>query len=317
MASHTYSETLAFVNGMTNAFITQNVVSVATAIAPAVNTLLAVYVMFWGYALLKGGVKEPMMDGLQRIFKMVVILYVGFQFAAYNKYVVDTFTVSPLELGKVFFGGNDTGSLFDSLDTILAKGFEAGKKFWDQAGILVGDPGMYMVAVLVWSQTIVVTAYACFLIVGAMLLSSVVLAFGPLFIFSLMFESTSDFFSRWIQQLANLALIIVMTIATNAMILTLYLRASIGAAAITSTAQVNQMFPFLVTGAISLLCLAQIPSTASSLAGGVSFNSYGAGRLVSRMMSRNLKSLVPSRRPRDPNRNKDKKRPRGGKIERA
>lgn len=59
MATQTYTQVLTFVDGMTNAFITQNVVAVANAIAPAVNTLLAVYVMFWGYALLRGGTKSP------------------------------------------------------------------------------------------------------------------------------------------------------------------------------------------------------------------------------------------------------------------
>nr|WP_024126025.1 MULTISPECIES: type IV secretion system protein [Pseudomonas]AHC05758.1 TrbL/VirB6 plasmid conjugal transfer protein [Pseudomonas putida]QJR98717.1 VirB6 [Pseudomonas juntendi]QMV81846.1 VirB6 [Pseudomonas asiatica] len=314
MATQTYTQVLTFVDGMTNAFITQNVVAVANAIAPAVNTLLAVYVMFWGYALLRGGTKEPMMDGLQRILKMVIILYVGFQFAAYNQYVVNTFSVAPLELGQSFFGASDTSTIFGSLDSILGKGFEAGKKFWDQAGILVGDPGMYMVAILVWGQTILVTAYACFLIVGAKIALAIIMAIGPLFIFSLMFQSTSDFFSRWVQQLANYALVIIMTIAANALVMTLYERASTGAAAITNTAQVSQLFPFLVTGAISLLCLVQIPSKAGGLAGGVSFNSYGAGRLAARFLTRSLRSLMPRRRPRDPNRNRDKKRPRGGQI---
>lgn len=69
------------------------------------------------------------MDGLQRIFKMVIILYVGFQFAAYNQYVVNTFSVAPLELGQSFFGASDTSTIFGSLDSILGKGFEAGKSF--------------------------------------------------------------------------------------------------------------------------------------------------------------------------------------------
>lgn len=64
---------------------------------------------------------------------------------------------------------------------------------------------MYMVAILVWGQTILVTAYACFLIVGAKIALAIIMAIGPLFIFSLMFQSTSDFFSRWVQQLANYA----------------------------------------------------------------------------------------------------------------
>ncbi|HFF5988767.1 type IV secretion system protein [Pseudomonas fluorescens] len=314
MATQTYTQVLTFVDGMTTTFITQNVVNVANAIAPAVNTLLAVYIMFWGYALFRGaGQQEPMMDGLQRILKMVCILYVGFQFAAYNTYVVNTFSVAPLELGNAFFGANDSTTIFGSLDSILVKGFTAGKKFWDQGGILVGDPGMYMVAILVWGQTIIVTAYACFLIVSSKIALAIIMALGPLFIFSLMFQATSDFFSRWIQQLSNYALVIVMTIAANALIMTLYERASTGAAAITSTAQINQLFPFLVTGAISLLCLAQIPSKAAGLAGGVSINSYGAGRLAARMLQRSLRSIMPRRRPGGGG-NSERKRPRGGSI---
>ncbi|MGK9419989.1 hypothetical protein BKM30_26075 [Pseudomonas syringae pv. syringae] len=309
MATQTYTEVLTFVDNMTNAFISQNVQSVASAITPALNSILSVYVMWWGWKLMRGEVREPMVDLLQRVIKLVAILYVALQFGAYNTYVVNTFNVAPFELGQAFFGAKDNMSMVGSLDNILAKGFVAGKKFWDQGGILTGDVGMYMIAVLVWGQTIAVTAYACFLIVMSKIMLAIILAMGPLFIVSLLFESTSDYFSRWIQQLSNFALIIVMVIAANSLVMTLYERASTGAAQITSTAQINLLFPFLVTGAISLLCLAQIPSLAGGLAGGVSINSYGAGRVVSKAIQRQLGSLIPRRTPRIP-----LKRPRGGSL---
>ncbi|PAB33112.1 hypothetical protein CC202_09500 [Pseudomonas savastanoi] len=312
MATETYTQVFTFVDGMTGAYITQNVTAVAQIIAPAVNTFLAVYVMLWGLALLRGQVTEPITDGFSRIAKMVAILYVAFQFGAYNTYVVNTFSVAPFELGQAFFGATTNSTMVGSLDSILAKGFIAGKKFWDQGGILFGDPGMYMIAILVWGQTIAVTAYACFLIVMSKIMLAIILALGPLFICTLLFQSTADFFSRWIQQLSNFALVIVMVIAANSLVMTLYDRASVGAAAITSTAQINLLFPFLVTGAISLLCLAQIPSLAGGLAGGVSVNSYGAGRLVAGMLKRGLRSVMPKRKPKD--RDKDRKKPRGGSI---
>ncbi|PHN48800.1 type IV secretion system protein [Pseudomonas amygdali] len=312
MASRTYTDVLTFVDGMTSTFISQNVQNVATSIAPALNTVLGVYVMLWGFALARGAIREPMMDGVSRIIKMACILYVALNFGAYNMYIVNTFNVAPFELGQAFFGAQDNTTLVGSLDMILEKGFIVGKKFWDQGGILTGDPGMYMIAILVWGQSIVVTAYACFLIVSSKIALAIILALGSLFIATLLFEATSDFFSRWIQQLSNFALVIVMVIAANSLVMTLYERASVGAAAITSTAQINLLFPFLVTGAISLLCLAQIPSLAGGLAGGVSINSYGAGRFVSGLMRRGLSSVMPRKRPtRDKT---ERKVPRGGEL---
>lgn len=317
MAVTTYTEVLTFVDSMTSVFISANVQAVAQAITPALTTLLGVYVMLWGFLLMRGQIQEPMMDGLMRIGRMVLVLYLALGLANYQLYIVETFNVAPYQLGAAFFGGSGNETMVSSLDQMLESGFVAGKKFWDQGGILVGDFGMYMVALLCWGQTIAVTAYACFLIVLSKIALAVVLAIGPLFIVSLLFSTTGDFFSRWIQQLCNFALIIILVIAVNALILTLFERAATGAAAITSTAQISKIFPFLVTGAISLLVLAQIPSIAAGLAGGVSANSYGMGRMVAGLMRKGLRSMLPARRNRQRDPSQERLRKRGGRISRG
>ena len=282
MSSVVYKVILNYVNTECNQYISITTKAVADAIAPAAYTLLGIYIMLWGVASMRGLIQEPITEAAGRLIKIALIFGIGIQLAHYNDYVTSVFFDGPLQLASAIQSpGNqeDDNGIFSILDKELDNGFSGGKKFWDKGGVLHGDFGMYLIAIFVWAITIAVTAYACFLIVLSKMALAVIISIGPIFIISLLFQSTGNFFNSWVQQLCNYFLIVILTVATTVMIMGLYTLASATLVSANSSTEIVSVFPFIVTALLSLLVLAQIPHIASGLAGGISLSSYGVGRL--------------------------------------
>lgn len=287
MPAATYQQVFTYVDNACNGYIGSSVAAVSNAIAPAAFLLLGVYVALWGLASLRGLIQEHVMETITRAIKIGAILGIAIGLGSYNVYITDTFFNAPTQLANSLTNATSNSSAITALDDILNKGFLIGKAFWDKGGLIAGDFGMYIVAVLVWAVTIIVTAYGCFLIVLAKIALSILIGLGPLFILSLLFQATGNFFNSWIQQLSNYALLIVLVIAANVFVIDLFQQASSpGLTAIASSAQIDKIFPFLITGALSLLVLAQLPQIAAGLAGGISLNSYGLGRMVLSLLTK-------------------------------
>ena len=274
-----YGDIFSFTNTFAQTYISTNVATVANLIAPAVTALLSLYVILWGVASMRGMIQEPITEAASRIVKIVLICYVALQLGHYNELIVDTFVMGPEELAKHLSGATSSSGTISGLDKILDAGFATGKNFWEKGGFMSGDPGMYIIAIVVWGVVIAVTAYSCFLIVLAKIALSLVIGLGPLFIVSLLFQRTAQFFSSWIQQLSNYGLLIILVFAANVFISTLFAAAATGAAALSSTTQIDQIFPVVIIGVVSVLVLAQLRSISAGLAGGLSLSSEGMGHL--------------------------------------
>lgn len=293
MPAATYQQVFTYVDNVCTTYIGSSVSAVSTAIAPAAFLLLGVYVALWGLASMRGLIQEQVMETVTRAIKIGVILGLAFSIGTYNVYITDTFFNQPTQLANVLTHHTSNASAITALDDILNKGFAIGKAFWDKGGVLMGDFGMYIVAILVWGVTIIVTAYGCFLIVLAKIALAILIGLGPLFIISLLFQATGNFFNSWIQQLSNYAILIILVIAANVFVIDLFQQAaSPGLTNIASSAQMDKIFPFLITGALSLLVLAQLPQIAAGLAGGISLSSYGMGRMGLSLLSKPGRDLA-------------------------
>jgi type IV secretion system protein VirB6 len=295
MATTFFADNLTYINNVCTAYIGANVAAVAQAIAPTAYTLLGVYVVLWGFASLRGMIQEPFMDMATRLIKIGFIFGVGISLMEYNVYVTDTFFNGPEQLaGALTSQKSSASTIVNSLDAILTQGFTIGKKFWDKAGLLSGDFGMYLVAGAIFLETIFVVGYSFFLIVLAKLALSVIIVFGPLYIVSLLFQPTANFFNSWVQQLTNYFMVMVLVVATNVLLMTLFARAATGATAITDITQIDLIFPFVITGLICLLVLASITSIAAGLAGGMALSSFGLGRMVAGIVGIAAKKAIGS-----------------------
>ena len=250
-----YTDSLNYINNVCDSYVGENVAAVAGLIGPFAASMLTLYVILWSFASFRGLIREPFDDFLKRLITISVVFGIGFSLANYNILITNTFLRGPDEFVAGLAQSAGTGGVVSGLDAMLEQGFEIGGRFWAKAGLLDGDFGMYFVALFVWFLTLVVTAYAFFLMALSKFVLTVLVGLGALFFLGLLFEATAGFFNAWLRQLANYFLVPVLVVMVNLLIMKLFARAASGAAAITSTTEVAQVFPFAAMGLVSLLAL--------------------------------------------------------------
>ncbi|MGC1522555.1 MAG: type IV secretion system protein, partial [Steroidobacteraceae bacterium] len=269
----------AWLNAQLATYIGDNTARLASLIEPAVVTLATVYVMAWGYLHLTGKIDEPVIAGLKRILMLALILGVGLRLWLYNTVIVDTFYVAPTQLAAAMVGGADPVATIDAI--------------WDRGGTVAGilwtkgasswNPGFFIAGALVWCLIGLLCVYAMFLLALSSIALSVLLAVGPLFIALLFFDATKRFFAAWIAQLANYALITVLTVMVAALLLQIVQSYATQTAALGTAIFTVDVLHMLLVAALVFLVLRQVMPIAGGLAGGVSLSSFG---LLSRSLSR-------------------------------
>lgn len=268
-----FSTFWSWLQGQLSAYVGDNTAAVAAAIEPAAVTLAVVFVMIWGYAHIMGLLKEPLMDGVKRIFILVLIFGVGIRLWTYNTLIVDTVFNAPSQLAAAVAGAS---SPITTIDGIWDRGGYVASQLWNKGGLFNGDFGFYLAGAIVYLIMGAVSVYAMFLLALSQIALSVILVLGPLFIVLLLFESTKRFFEAWVAMLANYALITVLSVLVATLLLQIVQSyaaqtAQLGAAIVT----VDALNMILVSG-LALLVLRQVPSIAAGLASGVALSSFGA-----------------------------------------
>ena len=120
-----------------------------------------------------------------------------------------------------------------------------------------------------------------FLIALSSIALAVLLALGPLFVSLLLFEGTRRFFEAWLAQLANYALITILTVLAAALLLQAVESFAAQTAgrgiAITTVDALNMVLIAMLV----FLLMRQVMPIAAALAGGVALSSFGTvSRLV-------------------------------------
>jgi len=275
-----------WLNGQLANYIGTNTARVAEALEPAIVTLATVYVMVWGYLHLTGRIDEPFITGLKRLMMLAVVLGGAVHLWLYNSLIVDTFYRAPAQLAATVVGAPDPVA---AVDTIWNRGGAVAGYLWNNGGVFGSDLGYYVAGASVWALVGLLCVYTMFLIALSSIALAVLLALGPLFMALLLFEATRRFFEAWLAQLANYALITILTVLTAALLLQVVesyadQTAARGAAIVTVDALNMVLIAVLV-----FLLMRQVMPIAAALAGGIALNSFGTvSRFVSWGMRRGM-----------------------------
>jgi type IV secretion system protein VirB6 len=285
----------SWLNGQLAAYIGDNTARLASVLEPAVVTAATLYVMAWGYLHLTGKIDEPVLTGLKRILTVALILGVGLRLWLYNTLIVDTFYHAPAQLAAAMVGSADP---VGTIDTIWESGGAVAGNLWTKAhSLALWGLGFWIAGAVVWCLMGLLCVYAMFLIALSTIALAVLLALGPLFVAMLFFEATKRFFAAWIAQLANYALITVLTVMVSALLLRVVQSYATQTAARGSAIFTVDAVNMVLIAVIVFLVLRQVMPIASGLAGGASLNSFG---LISRGVGGGLRSVREiSRRPRE------------------
>ncbi|HEX3951875.1 MAG TPA: type IV secretion system protein [Steroidobacteraceae bacterium] len=261
----------SWLNAQLAAYIGDNTSRLAGVLEPTVLTLATIYVMSWGYLHLTGKITEPFVTGLKRVALIALILGVGLRLWLYNTLIVDTFYNAPVQLAAAMVGANDPVA---TIDAIWNSGGAVADNLWDKA-VSWTDVGFYFAGGVVWCLMGVLCVYAMFLIALSSIALAVLLALGPLFFALLFFDATRRFFSAWIAQLANYALITVLTVMVAALLLRIVQSFAAQTAARGTAILTVDVLNMMLVALLVFLVLRQVMPIASGLAGGAALNSFG------------------------------------------
>ena len=268
-----------WLQGQLATYIGTNAALLATALEPAIVTLATLYVMVWGYLQLSGRIEEPLVTGLKRLILLAVVLGAALHLWLYNAVIVDTFYRAPAELAGAVVGAPDPVA---TIDTIWSQGGAVAGSLWNNGGVFSGDFGFYVAGAIVWVLMGLLCVYCMFLIALASIALAVLLALGPLFLALLLFDATRRFFEAWLAQLANYALITVLTVLVAALLLQIVASYAAQTAARGAAIVTVDALNMVLVATVVFLLMRQIMPIAAALAGGVSLSSFG---LVSRFVN--------------------------------
>jgi type IV secretion system protein VirB6 len=272
----------SWLNGQLATYIGDNTMRLATILEPAVVTGATLYVMAWGYLHLTGQVEEPLILGLRRIGVLALVIGVALRLWLYNTVIVDTCYTAPAQLAAAVVGAADPVT---TIDVIWEQGGAVAGSLFSKGALYSSDFGFYIASTIVWLLMGLLCVYAMFLIALSNIALAVLLALGPLFIALALFDGTRRLFAAWISQLANYALITVLTVMIGALLLQIVQSYAIQTAALGAALLTVDALHMMLVSVLVFLVMRQVMPIAAGLSGGLALNSFG---LLSRTLRGSL-----------------------------
>ncbi|OHV77143.1 type IV secretion system protein [Rhizobium sp. LCM 4573] len=270
-------QVFAFVDGQFKTplenFIASGTSNISEWVSGPLTVAITLYIVLYGYLVLRGSVLEPILEFAFRAIKLAIIVMLVKNADDYQTYVSNIFfEVLPREISQALnTGAEPNASTFDSL---LDKGQQCAKEIWARASwpidIVTGAGGMMVVC-----ASFIVAAIGYIVSLYARLALAIVLAIGPIFVALAMFRSTRRFTEAWIGQLVNFVVLQVLVVAVGSLLIT----------SVDTTFAVIDTYSDVLMRPIALcaICLAalyvfyQLPNIASALAAGGASLAYGYG----------------------------------------
>jgi type IV secretion system protein VirB6 len=259
-----FSPAYVYIDGKLDQFLGQGVSNAIAVVESPLRLALVLYVMFYGFGILRGAISEPVMDFAVRSIKLIIIYRLATT-AAYGDYVTQPlFHLLPQAIAKAVAGGSvgDPGAAFDQF---LARVGYLADKISDQASL--SDPQPWLVALVV----LVVGSAAAALGFGLVLIAKVALALliglGPLFVACSLFEATRRYFFGWLSQAVNYIILFGLVIAIFQLVLSL-VDAQWGA--IERLDPISAGLLFICLCLLGAIFFVQTPAIAAGIAGGAS-----------------------------------------------
>ncbi|MBZ7925763.1 type IV secretion system protein [Ensifer adhaerens] len=254
-------------------FISDGTANVSEWISGPLTAAITLYVVLYGYLVLRGSVQEPILDFAYRAIKLAIIVVLVKNGSEYQTYVANIFfDVLPREISQALnTGAAPSASTFDNL---LDKGHASAKEIWARGSwpvdIVTGIGGIMAIG-----ASFIVAAIGYIVSLYARLALAIVLAIGPIFVALAMFQATRRFTEAWLGQLASFVILQVLVVAVGSLLIT-----CIDA---TFTAIQGYSDVLMRPTALCAICLAalyvfyQLPNIASALAAGGASLTYGYG----------------------------------------
>lgn len=253
-----------FVDDKLNVFLGERASSVLAEVAGPMRLALVLYVLLYGFAILRGSISEPVMDLAVRSIKLAFI-YMLATTAAYSAYVTDPlFHVLPDTLARAISGSGvpNVGAAFDQF---FSRAAYLAEKIAGEASPI--DIGPWILAAIVYLVGALAAALGFGVVMIAKVALALLVALGPIFIACALFEGTRRFFFGWLSQAVNYLVLFALIITVFQLILALVSQ---------QWGQIDGQDPmaggllFIALCLLGAIFFLQTPAIAAGIAGGAS-----------------------------------------------
>jgi len=245
-----------------------------------IATCAALWFLWQGIRVANGD-NEPLQKLVPSFIKISAIVALSANLANFNYWVRNLFYSGiPIALGNAVSGTNDptgvqgVGASFDQIWDLMW--VDVGHVFAKAGTFDVGSKVAVMLCGLGVAIDLVVMA-AVFIM--ARFLLAIVIAFGPIMIGTLLFDTTKPIFERWVGKMVALialqiAVVITLTMVLNenASVMTQISQSSGGASVVSDIENLAAMVVWFAMGAFAMYAL---PAIAYSIGSGVVVNTLG------------------------------------------
>lgn len=235
-----------------------------TEVAPPLHAALVLYVLLYGFAILRGAIAEPFMDFAVRSVKLATITLVATT-PAYSNWVTDPlFHGLPDTLAQAI-GGAATPDIGAAFDQFFARAAYLGEKLAAQASPVEIAPLLMSAAVFVIGALAAAVGFGIATVAKVAL--ALLIALGPAFVACALFEASRRFFFGWLAQAVNYVLLFALIVTVLQLILALVAQQW---ASIDGQDPMSAGLLFIALSLLAAIFFLQIPAIAAGVAGGAS-----------------------------------------------
>jgi type IV secretion system protein VirB6 len=288
-------------NAILATYVLGVVTALMTAIAPIALTATTIWVLLYGWAVLRNEVPETVPTFVWKVFKLGLVLAVALQSAFYVSTVADTANALATGVATTFLPSAadplTVASPYAMLDAFNDKASQLVLDLLKNAGITRLD--LLLAAVACSIGNVLFLCIALFVVSLAKLFLTFVIASGPIFVLCLAWRPTQRFFDSWLSMVLNA--VVLTWFAFFALGLSVYMGEAIvqvvqaqGGFLGSTFNVVGESLKYCVVMVLMAIICFQAPSLASALTGGAAVQ-QGVHMIQNALMVAGLRSVASSR----------------------
>lgn len=188
-----------------DSYVLDVVVALAEALAPVALAAMSLWVLLYGWAVLRGQVGETVPHFLWSVTRIGLVLAVALQSAVYVPTVADTANGLAIGVATTFLPSRAPADTVDSpyalLDEFNDSASEQVADLMREAGIMRLD--LLLAAAAFSIGSVAFLCIAVFVVTLATVFLSFVVGVGPVFVLCLAWRPTQRFFDSWLSMVLN------------------------------------------------------------------------------------------------------------------
>jgi type IV secretion system protein VirB6 len=192
-------------DGVLNTYVVSVIGTLMNAITPVALTVMSLWVLLFGWAVLRGEASDTVPIFVWKVFKIGLVLAFALQSGVYISHVVEVSNALATGIATTFLTSSANPAAIASpyalLDTFNEKASQLVVDLMKDAGITRLD--LVFASVVTAFGNVVFLCLALFVITLSKAFLTFILAVGPVFILCLAWRPTARFFDSWLSMVLN------------------------------------------------------------------------------------------------------------------